>query len=124
MKVYIKQNRFLNNQDITQQEANELIADGFLEIELDDKYVDCSFLDFDNWKMFNIQKYNDRKAKQKNEMYVHRVEELIRQRYSASDELALLRQKDTKPGEFNTYYEFVEQAKLQAKNEASEGEIL
>lgn len=35
----------------------------------------------------------------------------IRQKYSLDDELAVLRQRDTKPEEFDEYFEFVEKVK-------------
>lgn len=48
--------------------------------------------------------------------YKNRVEELIRGRYSISDEIGVLRQKNEKPEEYTAYYEFVEQCKIKAKN--------
>ena len=42
------------------------------------------------------------------------VEALIRERYSVSDELALLRQRNTKKAEFSEYNDFVEGAKTLA----------
>lgn len=48
--------------------------------------------------------------------YEERVVELIRERYSIDDELAILRQRDTKKAEFEEYFEFCEQCKLIAKN--------
>ena len=51
------------------------------------------------------------------EKYETRVEELIRERYTAGEELAVLRQRDYKPGEFNAYWEYVEKCKVQAKAE-------
>lgn len=41
---------------------------------------------------------------------------LIRQRYDADDELAILRQKGEKPEEFAEYFSYVESCKLEAKN--------
>lgn len=49
--------------------------------------------------------------------YEMRVEELIRERYTAGEELAVLRQRDYKPDEFNAYWEYVEKCKVQAKAE-------
>ena len=115
MKIYIKENGFLNNQELTQEEIDELLADGFTEIQLDDKYMDCSFLDFDNWQTFNLEKYNARHEKQKDDEYVAKVVELIRQRYSINDELAILRQRDAKPTEFDEYNTYVEECKAEAK---------
>ena len=41
----------------------------------------------------------------------HAIENCIRERYSISDELAILRQRDRKPEEFTEYDAFVEQVK-------------
>lgn len=43
------------------------------------------------------------------------VEDLIRVKYSVSNELAILRQKETKLDEFKEYYEYAEQCKAAAK---------
>lgn len=48
--------------------------------------------------------------------YEERVEQLIRERYSVSDELAILRQRDTKQSEFDEYFAFCEECKALAKN--------
>lgn len=50
------------------------------------------------------------------ELYDFNVANLIRQRYSLDDELAIQRQKDVKADEFNTYYAYCEECKMQAKN--------
>ena len=49
--------------------------------------------------------------------YEQRVQQSIRERYSVDDELAILRQRDTKPDEFAAYYEYAEQCKAQAKKQ-------
>lgn len=41
----------------------------------------------------------------------------IRNRYSVNQELAILRQRDSKPTEFAAYNEYVEQCKAEAKAE-------
>ena len=51
------------------------------------------------------------------EDYVSEVERLIRKRYSISAELAILRQRDTKPEEFTEYNTYVEQCKSKIKEE-------
>lgn len=43
------------------------------------------------------------------------VEAMVRGRYSVSDELALLRQRDSKPAEFSEYNTYVEACKVEAK---------
>lgn len=50
------------------------------------------------------------------EDYPERVNALIRERYSLSDELALLRQRDTKDDEYKAYYEYAETCKANAKS--------
>lgn len=47
--------------------------------------------------------------------YEQRVVARIRERYSVDDELAILRQRDTKPDEFAAYNEFVERIKVEEK---------
>ena len=49
--------------------------------------------------------------------YAALVNEKIRARYSISEELAILRQRDTKPDEFAAYNAFVEQCKAEARVE-------
>lgn len=49
--------------------------------------------------------------------YEERVVELIRQRYSLDEELAILRQRDSKADEFEEYNTYCEQCKAQAKEE-------
>lgn len=49
--------------------------------------------------------------------YKESVISAIRQKYSVDDELAILRQRDTKPEEFKEYFDFVESVKAQLKNE-------
>lgn len=47
--------------------------------------------------------------------YNEEVNSMIRQRYSLSEELAILRQRDTKPGEFAVYNEYAEECKAKVK---------
>lgn len=47
--------------------------------------------------------------------YEERVVELIRLRYDINSELAILRQRDTKPEEFAEYNAYCEECKIQAK---------
>ncbi len=48
--------------------------------------------------------------------YEERVVNRIRQKYSIDDELAILRQRDTKPEEFAAYNTAVEQIKSQERS--------
>lgn len=49
------------------------------------------------------------------EDYGNQVNDLIRRRYSLSEELAILRQKDEKPDEYRAYFAFCEECKAEAK---------
>ena len=49
--------------------------------------------------------------------YSQKIVRLIRQRFSVDDELAILRQRDTKPDEFAEYNAYVEQCKTAVKEE-------
>lgn len=49
------------------------------------------------------------------EEYKQKVRELIAEKYKIEDEIALIRQKDTKPNEFAEYDSFVESCKTKAK---------
>jgi hypothetical protein len=58
--------------------------------------------------------------KKKEEQYPVLVEQYIRERYSLSAELAILRQRDSKPEEFNEYNNYAENCKLKAKAKIEE----
>lgn len=47
--------------------------------------------------------------------YISRLTMLIRRKYTISDEIAVLRQRDTKPEEFEAYNSYVEECKRAAK---------
>ena len=56
-------------------------------------------------------------------LYAQEVERRIRKKYTLSQEMAILRQRDTKPEEFAEYDAFAEQCKAEAKAEVyGEGE--
>lgn len=49
------------------------------------------------------------------EEYEEKVNTLIRNKYSLSEELAILRQQQTKTAEYQAYYDYCEQCKAEAK---------
>ena len=53
----------------------------------------------------------------KDRLYPNLVSRLIRERYSVDDEMAILRQRDTKPEEYEAYNAFCEECKARAKAE-------
>lgn len=50
-------------------------------------------------------------------LYNEKVNDKIRAKYSISQEFAILRQRDTKPNEFNKYNVYCEQCKAEVKSE-------
>ena len=61
------------------------------------------------------EEYNPEPSEEYQPTYEEKVVELIRQRYSVDDEIAILRQKDTKADEFDAWYAYCEQCKQEAK---------
>lgn len=55
--------------------------------------------------------------------YEEQVVAKIRERYSVDDELAILRQRDTKPEEFEAYNQYAEQCKKEIKESIFSTEI-
>ena len=77
----------------------------------------------DGWVVYNPPAPTPIEPTQEDQ-YKQRVIDLIRERYSVDDELAILRQRDSKVEEFNEYNAFVESVKVIAHNEIyGEGEI-
>lgn len=54
------------------------------------------------------------------EAYEYEIIKRIRKKYSTNQELAILRQRDTKPTEFEEYNAFVEACKAEVKKEMAE----
>jgi hypothetical protein len=52
-----------------------------------------------------------------NRIYENLIVKKIREKYSVNQELAILRQKDTKPEEFAEYNNYVEQCKAAVKKD-------
>lgn len=49
--------------------------------------------------------------------YPELVEQKVSRQYTIPQEIAILRQRNTKPDEFDTYFRYVEQCKAEAKQE-------
>ena len=88
----------------------------YTKVEIDDVYSDCQTSDFDEDLKFNLDKYNAKKQVLTNEEYENKIVALIRKKYNVNQELAILRQRETKPLEYQEYYDYVEQCKKQVKN--------
>ena len=121
MKICVKDNEF-NPTLLYQNWCNEELAIqmGYKIVDVEDKYRDCTFDDFDENLNFSISKYNARIAREKEEKqtldYQNLVVSLIRKKYSINQELAILRQQNSKPQEYEEYFDYVEECKLQAKS--------
>ena len=71
-----------------------------------------------NKTLIAIAKRNKEKnPKSFDELYESEIIRKIRKRYTVNQELAILRQRDTKPQEFAEYNAFVEQCKAEVKEE-------
>jgi hypothetical protein len=114
-KVCIKDKEFNWNYHEVYGEK-KAIEDGYEIIEIPDGYEDCVIEDF-NENSFSIELYNKRKENQKVKLYEQLIISKIRERYTIDQELAILRQRDTKPQEFAEYNAYVENCKAQAKEE-------
>lgn len=72
-----------------------------------------------------IREMTEEEKSQMNEMpeipYKERIVNRIRAVYSVDDELAILRQRDAKPEEFEAYNSFAEQVKQEEKQKEQEG---
>lgn len=125
MKVALRNNELFINYDkrfsddvITAEPYNYQISNVPDGINLSD----IAYSDFDNIEgkyIFNITKFNLRKQAEKEKEtifnYKTQIDELIREKYSINDEIAILRQRDTKTNEFNEYFEFVENIKQRVR---------
>ena len=88
-------------------------------VEIDDKYADCVASDFNRDLSFSIDKYKSRKETEAKIEYENKIVSLIRKKYNINQELAILRQRDTKPEEFAEYSEYVEKCKAEVKKSAT-----
>ena len=62
-------------------------------------------------------------AEEKQARYERRVDELIRSRYTLSQELAIIRQQATKSEEYQAYYAYCEDCKRKARAEVYDNEV-
>jgi hypothetical protein len=84
--------------------VNKILTDGSFQPDL---------TGLENW---DIQGYS---LNEDGETYtvqaVHKLIPLIRKRYSMDDEMSIQRQKETKPVEFQAYFDYVELCKTSLK---------
>lgn len=111
MKKYIKNGEIKTREEIT--------VKTILQEEIDGELKDVEYITYnpsdkmiiaDGWEVY------DNRAEQ----YEERVVELVREKYSINQELAILRQRDSKPEEFAEYDSYVEGCKARAREEIYE----
>lgn len=68
-----------------------------------------------NVQLLGDNDYKRIPADKRQDYYGELVERLIRQKYTVSAELAILRQRDEKPEEFTAYNAYAEECKAEAK---------
>ncbi len=79
------------------------------------KYIDGVYMDMTEEDFAEVERLPE-------VPYKERIVNRIREVYSVDDELAILRQRDTKPEEFAEYNAFVEQIKTEER-EVEESEV-
>lgn len=119
MKIAIRNNEVYRN--YAERFTDSVIQSApynYKVVEVGNIPEDCVYSDFDyigSTYVFNQTKYDSRTKTDAQSLYENRVVELIRQKYTLSQELAILRQQTTKPEEYQEYFEYCEQCKTQAK---------
>lgn len=89
----------------------------FKIIDIGEEYIDCQGSDFTDDLTFSIEKYISRREREKINDYENKVVIEIRKKYNINQELAILRQRDSKPQEFAEYSAYVEQCKAKIKQQ-------
>jgi hypothetical protein len=107
-EAYSEEETYWNEE--TQQEETKIVEYPMIT----KTFSTCDILVKDRPQMSEEEKAKTlEKAKLKK--YEEMVEQLIRQKYNLSQELAILRQRDSKPTEFAYYNLYAEECKAQAK---------
>lgn len=70
-----------------------------------------------------IEPFSEPTAEEKQRLYESKVDSLIRSKYTLSQELAILRQQESKSDEYKAYFYFCEQCKINARKEVYGDEI-
>lgn len=85
------------------------------------KYINGQYVEMTTEEIEAIQKASEEQERLywQNINYDEAVNEKIRERYTDSQEFAILRQKDEKPSEYATYFAYCEECKdfVKAKKE-------
>lgn len=108
MKKYIKNNEIRPANQIVCKEIRQEEIEGIIQnIEYNVYNPSEELILADGWTVYDNTQ----------EEYENKVVELIREKYTLNQELAILRQRDVKTEEFEEYNSYVEDCKAQAKEE-------
>ena len=99
MKQFIKDNKIKLQRDIIVVVGNKQIINPTEQLVL-----------ADGWQVYVVPEAEPYKP-----TYEERVEQLIREKYSVSQEFAIQRQRETKPEEFTEYFAYCEECKQRAR---------
>lgn len=108
MKKYIKNNEIRPANQIVCKEIRQEEIEGVVQdVEYNIYNPSEEMILSDGWEIYDNSQ----------ELYEEKVVELIRERYTVNQELAILRQRDSKQEEFEEYNTYVEECKTIAKKE-------
>lgn len=108
MKKYIKNNEIRPANQIVCKEIRQEEIEGIIQdIEYNVYNPSEELILADGWTVYDNTQ----------EEYENKVVELIREKYTLNQELAILRQRNVKTEEFDEYNSYVENCKAQAKEE-------
>lgn len=96
------------NEDFTKEITEEVVDENR---HLKNGYT--TMAEYNGEKVLVFHKFTEQNFEN---IYAGRVEQLIRKKYTLSAELAILRQRDSKPDEFAEYNAFAEECKATAKS--------
>lgn len=117
VKKYINGEIIIDKSALKRLDEKTLINPPYNCTIIDVDKEDCQASDFNEDLTFNIDKYNTRKQQENTITYEQLVISKIRQKYTMDQELAILRQRDSKPIEFEEYNQYAEKCKLEAREE-------
>lgn len=120
MKLYNQNNELVTNYDKTEYKISykeNLVGTYATYTDIPEEYRKMQIrIEIEGYKVYErygvIIPYTE---EEKQDLYEKKVEKLIREKYSISQELAILRQKETKPEEFDEYNAYAEECKTKAK---------
>ena len=102
---------YIKNNEIREQRTIEIVKNGYRTFN-----PSHAQLIADGWEVYTPP-IREAVEVSIEDQYKSRIVELIREKYSVDDELAILRQRNSKIDEFNAYNSFAEECKETARRE-------